>query len=95
RRRMLFNGVVVGSLAVDDNGRVRGTPQISAPGLFEQGEEAPAQIAADLARLVNDLPAPLRREDTALREAARTALRKAIGRRLRKRPLVELHLLRV
>jgi ribonuclease J len=95
RRRMLFNGVVVGSLAVDDNGRVRGTPQVSAPGLFEQGEEAPAQIAADLARLVNDLPAPLRREDSALREAARSALRKAIGRRLKKRPLVELHLLRV
>jgi ribonuclease J len=95
RRRMLFNGVVVGSLAVDDNGKVRGVPQISAPGLFEQGEEAPAQIAADLARLVNDLPAPLRREDSALREAARTALRKAIGRRVRKRPLVELHLLRV
>ncbi|MFH5923694.1 ribonuclease J [Roseomonas xinghualingensis] len=95
RRRMLFNGVVVGSLAVDDNGKVRGTPQISAPGLFEQGEEAPAQIAADLARLVNELPAPLRREDSALREAARAALRKAIGRRVRKRPLVELHLLRV
>jgi ribonuclease J len=95
RRRMLFNGVVVGSLAVDDNGKVRGVPQISAPGLFEPGEEAPAQIAADLARLVNDLPAPLRREDSALREAARTALRKAIGRRVRKRPLVELHLLRV
>ncbi|WP_424133942.1 ribonuclease J [Roseomonas chloroacetimidivorans] len=95
RRRMLFNGVVVGSLAVDDAGRVRGIPQISAPGLFEQGEDAPAQIAADLARLVNDLPAPLRREDAALREAARAALRKAIGRRVRKRPLVELHLLRV
>jgi len=95
RRRMLFNGVVVGSLAVDEAGKVRGVPQISAPGLFEQGEEAPNQIAADLARLVNDLPAPLRREDGALREAARTALRKAIGRRLKKRPLVELHLLRV
>jgi ribonuclease J len=95
RRRMLFNGVVVGSLAVDENGRVRGTPQVSAPGLFDHGEEAPEQIATDLARLVNDLPAPLRRDDVALREAARTALRKAIGRRIRKRPLVELHLLRV
>ncbi|WP_043831238.1 ribonuclease J [Muricoccus aerilatus] len=95
RRRMLFNGVVVGSLAVDEAGRVRGQPQISAPGLFDQGEEATNQIATDLARLVNDMPAGLRREDTALREAARTALRKAIGRRVRKRPLVELHLLRV
>ncbi|WP_426957732.1 ribonuclease J [Muricoccus radiodurans] len=95
RRRMLFNGVVVGSLAVDEGGRVRGTPQVSAPGLFEQDDEATQQIAGDLARLVNDLPGPLRRDDASLREAARTALRKAIGRRVRKRPLVELHLLRV
>jgi ribonuclease J len=44
---------------------------------------------------VGDLPGPLRREDDALREAARSALRKAVGRRLRKRPTVEVHLLRV
>jgi ribonuclease J len=37
----------------------------------------------------------LKREDDALREAARSALRKAIGRRVRKRPNVEVHLLRV
>ncbi|WP_376100416.1 ribonuclease J [Roseomonas sp. CCTCC AB2023176] len=95
RRRMLTNGVVVGSLAVDESGRVRGTPKVSAPGLFEPGDEESEQVAGELARLINDLPAPLRREDDALREAARTALRKAIGRRVRKRPLVELHLLRV
>ncbi len=94
RRRMLTDGVVVGSLAVDESGRVRGIPRISAPGLFETGEET-TQIANDLARLVNDMPAALRREDDALREAARTALRKAVGRRVRKRPMVELHLLRV
>ena len=95
RRRMLFNGVVVASLAVDGEGRVRGEPQVSAPGLFEQLDEAPGQIASELARAVNDLPAPLRREDDGLREAARTALRRALGRRLRKRPMVDVHLLRV
>jgi ribonuclease J len=95
RRRMLFNGVVVASLAVDGNGRVLGTPQVSAPGLFEMADLEPAQIAGELARAVTDLPAPLRREDDALREAARSLLRKAVGRRLRKRPTVEVHLLRV
>ena len=44
---------------------------------------------------MTDLPAPMRREDGALREAARTAVRRALGRRLRKRPSVEVHLLRV
>jgi ribonuclease J len=95
RKRMLFNGVVMASLAVDGAGRVIGAPLVSAPGLFDPGDDEPARIAADLARAVGDLPGPLRREDDALREAARSALRKAVGRRLRKRPSVEVHLLRV
>jgi ribonuclease J len=95
RRKMLFNGIVVASLAVDGNGRVLGTPKVSAPGLFDQTDQEPEQIAADLARSVTELPPNLRQEDDTLREAARAALRKALGRRLRKRPTVEVHLLRV
>jgi ribonuclease J len=95
RRKMLFNGIVVASLAVDSNGRVLGTPKVSAPGLFDHTDQEPEQIAADLARSVTELPANLRAEDDSLREAARAALRKALGRRLRKRPSVEVHLLRV
>jgi ribonuclease J len=97
RKRMLFNGVVVASLAVDRAGRVRGEPKVSAPGLFDEMEEieAPRQLAAELARAVEELPGGLRQEDDALREAARAVLRKAVGRRLRKRPNVEVHLLRV
>jgi ribonuclease J len=96
RKRMLFNGVVMASLAVDQSGRVLGQPQVSAPGLFDgEDGEMPRQLAADVARAVQDLPSALRREDDALREAARAVLRKAVGRRLRKRPTVEVHLLRV
>jgi ribonuclease J len=95
RKKMLFNGIVVASFAVDGSGRVLGQPQISAPGLFEDAGEETTQIAADLARAVVELPAPTKREDGALREAARTAVRRAVNRRLRKRPSVEVHLLRV
>jgi ribonuclease J len=95
RRRMMFNGMVVASLAVDAQGRVLGDPQISAPGLFEPGDAEPAIVAAEFRRTISDLPAALRREDDQLREAARSALRKAVGKRLRKRPMVEVHLLRL
>jgi len=95
RKRMLFNGVVVASLAVDEAGRVIGRPRVSAPGLFEaRGPEA-GQLEDELARGVGELPKGLRREDDALTEAARAVLRKAVGRRLKKRPNVEIHLLRV
>jgi len=95
RRRMMFNGVVIASLALDGQGRILGEPQISAPGLYESGDAEPALIGAELRRALAELPAPLRREDDQLREALRAALRKAVGRRLRKRPAVEVHLIRV
>jgi ribonuclease J len=95
RKRMLFNGVVVASLAVDETGRIVGRPRVSAPGLFEAEGPEPGQLADELARGVSELPKGLRKEDEALTEAARAVLRKAVGRRLKKRPNVEVHLLRV
>jgi ribonuclease J len=95
RRRMLFNGVVVGSVAVDATGRVMGQARISAPGLFEPEDAESVRIARDFGAAVGELPAPLRRDDVALLDAAKSALRRALGKRLGKRPLVDVHLLRV
>ena len=95
RRRMLFNGVVVGSVAVDATGRLMGQARISAPGLFEPEDPESLRVARDFGVAVGELPAPLRRDDVALLDAAKSALRRALGKRLGKRPLVDVHLLRV
>ncbi|HLB96712.1 MAG TPA: MBL fold metallo-hydrolase, partial [Acetobacteraceae bacterium] len=75
--------------------RLLGRPRISTPGLFDQDDPEPDRIAAEVAAALADLPASLRRDDAALTEAARAALRRALGKRLQKRPLVEVHVLRV
>ena len=95
RRRMLFNGIVMGSLAVDAAGKIVGRPQVSAPGLFEPEDPETDRILREFTISVGDLPAPLRRDDAALADAARSALRRALGKRFQKRPLVDVHLLRV
>ncbi len=95
RRRMLFNGVVLGSFAVDAAGKVVGRAKVSAPGLFEPDDPETVRVTADFTQAVSDLPAALRRDDSALADAARAALRRALGRRLQKRPMVDVHLLRV
>ena len=95
RRRMLFNGVAIASFAADEAGKLRGAVRISAPGLFDADDPETAKIAAELASALADLPAPLRRDDAALLDAAKAALRRALGKRLQKRPLVDVHLLRV
>ncbi|MBV8912076.1 MAG: ribonuclease J [Acetobacteraceae bacterium] len=95
RRRMLFNGIVLGSFAVDGAGHVLGRPRVSAPGLFEPDDPETARLAEEFREAVADLPAGLRQDDSALADAARAALRRALGRRLQKRPMVDVHLLRV
>jgi ribonuclease J len=95
RRRMLFNGIVVASLAVDQSGRVLGRPKVSAPGLLDPEDEEADRLADDFAATVRDLPHDLRRDDSALADAARAALRRTLGRRLGKRPVVDVHLIRV
>ena len=95
RRRMLFNGVVIASLAIDEQGRLRGAPRVSAPGLFEPDDPEMARVSGELADSFADLPASLRRDDAGLLDAAKAAVRRALGKRLQKRPLVDVHLLRV
>jgi ribonuclease J len=95
RRRMLFNGVVLASLAVDEAGRLRGQPRVTAPGLLHPDAPETAEVSGELAEAVAELPVPLRRDDAALVDAARAALRRSLGKRLQKRPLVDVHLLRV
>jgi ribonuclease J len=95
RRRMLFNGVVVGSLAVDATGRIMGHARVTAPGLFEPEDPETEKLSREFAQALADLPAPLRRDEQALGDAARAALRKIVGRKLGKKPMVDVHLLRV
>jgi ribonuclease J len=95
RRRLLYNGVVVASLAVDQDGDFLGQPKLSAPGLLDSDDPEAVRVMDDFTDALADLPMSTRRDDDALTEAARTALRRAVGKRLKKRPQVDVHLLRV
>ena len=95
RRRMMFNGVVLGSVALDSAGRIVGDPRVSAPGLFEPDDPEAKRVVAAFAQGLAGLPAGLKQDDAALNDAARAALRRALGKRLQKRPMVDVHLLRV
>jgi len=95
RRRMLFNGLVLGSLAVDQGGKLLGQPKVTAPGLFEAEDPESERVSREFGVALADLPGALRRDDVALADAAKAALRRCVGKRLGKRPLVDVHLLRV
>jgi ribonuclease J len=95
RRRMLFNGVVVGSAVVDGAGKVRGETRVSAPGLLDEDIGLQRELEAEFAYLLGDLPAGLRKDEAAFTDAARAILRRVVGKRMGKRPIVEAHILRI
>ena len=82
RRRMLFNGIVVASLAVDQAGNLRGQPKLSAPGLLDPDDPDTGRITEDFAETLRDLPASLRRDDAGAggRRPCRAAPRAGDGR---------------
>ncbi|NHO31959.1 ribonuclease J [Acetobacter fallax] len=95
RRKMLFNGIVLASFAVDDEGYVIGEPKVSAPGLLDAEEPESIRVREEFANAIDEIPDELRMDDQSFREAAKTALRRALGRKIQKRPLVDVHVLRV
>jgi ribonuclease J len=95
RRRMLGNGVVIGSIAVDRAGLLRGAPRVTAPGLFEPDDAGLAALAEDFADGFAELPEAVRRNPQALNEAAEATLRRVLGRRFGKKPMVNVQVISV
>jgi ribonuclease J len=95
RRRAGNEGSVVAALVVDRRGRLAAPPQVSLIGLAEAPAEPAAALCNALSDAVEGLPAPLRHDDNALREAARRVVRRVVGERFGKRPLIDIQLVRL
>jgi ribonuclease J len=97
RHRMLHNGTAVATLVLDEDGHLIAEPQIAIQGLLEPDEMAEArEDAADAVRTaLGKLKPADRRLDAAVKEAARLAIRKSLQSLHGKKPLTEVHLVRL
>ncbi len=97
RRRITFNGSAVATLVLDRRGEPLAPPTISTIGLVEPAaaEAAASALRSAVERALDEMPGNLRRDDEAVRDAARRALRRILNERFGKRPLVEIHLVRI
>jgi ribonuclease J len=97
RRRVTFNGSAVVTLVLDRRGELLAQPTISTIGLVEPAaaEAAAPALRSAVERALDELLGGLRRDDEAVRDAARRALRRVLNERFGKRPLVEIHLVRI
>jgi ribonuclease J len=97
RHRMVHNGGAVVTLVVDRFGKLQGEPQISAFGLLDAEHEAEEHEA--VVEAVRDavavLPMPARQNDGVVREAVRVAVRSHLKKSHGKKPLTDVHLVRI
>jgi ribonuclease J len=98
RRKLAEEGGAVVTLVLDAAGRLAAEPQVAILGLAE-GDEAREQERATAATAVRDavdaLPLSARRDDERLREVIRLAARRAVGESFGKRPVTQVHLVRL
>jgi ribonuclease J len=97
RRRMVFNGSAVVTIVLDKAGKLLGDPQLTALGLLDAGHEAEEHeaVVEAVRDAIGALPVKARRDDGIVREAARLAVRRSLKDSHGKKPITDVHLVRV
>ncbi len=90
RKRMFYDGAVVATISLDEDGEVCGDPQVAVLGMADPLED---DWADRLDKAVSRLPRKARQDDTAVEEAVRSTIRKAFAPR--RKPVVKVHIQRV
>jgi ribonuclease J len=94
RQRMTYNGTALATVVLHGNGALAAPPRVTVQGLAG-GEDGGDALASAVAAAVERLSPRERRDDEAVREAARIAVRRAIRAKQGKRPVIEVHVVRV
>ena len=97
RHRVIFNGAVVVTLALNDRGELIAAPRISALGLVD--EDRDHDLLLDVIDAVREavagMPKPARRDDQAVIQAVKSAVRRSFNASHGKKPQTEVHLIRL
>lgn len=95
RRKLLWNGAASATLVIDAQGRPLANPKVSLRGIADsEGELVRAAVTA-LEETLADLNAAERRDDGRIQEAARQAVRRVVRAHLGKKPLTDVHIVRI
>jgi ribonuclease J len=95
RRKLLWNGSVAVSLVLGKDGKLLAPPQVTLRGL-EDGDAAVSRaIVAGLGEMMAELAKSDRGSDEALEDAATQTVRRVVRAHLGKKPLTDVHIVRI
>lgn len=97
RHRMMLNGAAVATVLLTARGDLAADPRVSVMGLLdpEETEAAVADLVDLLRRTVETMPMQSRRDDEAVRDAVRLAVRRSFNASQGRKPLTEVHVVRL
>ena len=97
RKKMAYSGAIVVTLVMDGKGKVVRDPQVSMMGLVDQaGEDAVQDLLSAIAHdAVEEMPKSTRIDDAAVRHAVSLAVRKHLNETQGKKPMTEVHVVRI
>ena len=97
RRRMVFNGAAVVTVVMDRSGKMLGDPIVTAPGLMdaELDQDLYDDLIQSIRDAVADLPATVRRDDGVVHETVRVTTRRALSILTGRKPVTDVHLVRI
>ncbi|MFO1080698.1 MAG: ribonuclease J [Reyranellaceae bacterium] len=95
RRKLLWNGAATATLVVDGQGRSLASPKISLRGLEDEEGVLSHAISAGLGEMLADLGRGELKDDRRIEEAARQTVRRVVRAHLGKKPLTDVHVIRI
>lgn len=97
RKRIFFTGSATVTVVLDAKGRLKGEPQFSAQGILDPEEEKEEHdlVVAAVRDALENLPPDHRRNDDQVREAARLAVRRTLKATHGRKPVTDVHLVRI
>ena len=97
RKKMLYSGTAMATLVLDDKNKLIAPPKVSLRGLSE-GEAALddlAEVTAAIEKAFDKLPNHARKDDQLMEEAIRMAIRRTINAIHKKKPVTDIHIVRI
>jgi ribonuclease J len=95
RRKLLWNGAAAATLVIDKRGRAAAPPKVSLRGIDDRDGALGKAIMAGLEEVLADLSTVERGDDGQIEEAARRAVRRVVRAHLGKKPLTDVHIVRI
>jgi ribonuclease J len=95
RRKLMWNGSAAATLVIDRQGRAVSAPVVSLRGIEDANGELAEAIVEGLKERLAELSAGERRDDSRIEEAASQTVRRIVRSHLGKKPLTDVHIVRI